>query len=605
MSAVTNAVSRFVEVFEYINEHYKPDSKSITRRMSDMVDLLKKQGFTDLISLGPGYPSPLVSTPEADDAHYQRYIKWVAAQKGQSVSKFLRDVRNYGSTSGDEFTKRNFGEVYPKDFGGKESWDPKNMVQVTGGTGAIDLMVSAMLQIHANDIGKEIFKALREVYKTQGVAGLVRMFSTDDSTAFDKIVAKASKKIAVFCDSPTYAGLPARTNENKDRIDLFSADMDGEGPLPEKFEQRIKDALAQGYELGFYYSIPDGHNPGGITFSQKRREEIYDICQKYGLLILEDSPYGYITFQEAKDRPKPFFVIEQERRAQATEGKKHKNIVTHAFTASKIGDPAKRICYMHTETEFRINQEEGTTKLVTQLDKIIARRNLFSNMEDYYRFDSLLRKETPVTTEDQTKIQAAKGPLTRLWEGARNLAKRVFGLAEVPNEEAIGDFKPHTLWERADFRRNIYKQARDAVYEILNEELGDLMEGPERLIDITYPDSGFFGVLTFLDPNLQFQVDDEFMMEHYIRPHKVLAIPMQEFYAPDAFERARAEGQRVPLPMRQIRLAYSSTKNDEDPKRLDELREGARRFSRATRQVLHHHYGATRAPITRVARAMV
>lgn len=44
------------------------------------------------------------------------------------------------------------------------------------------------------------------------------------------------------------------------------------------------------------YVIPNGDNPTGITMSEKRRREIYDVVCKYDLLIAEDDPYYFIYF---------------------------------------------------------------------------------------------------------------------------------------------------------------------------------------------------------------------------------------------------------------------------------------------------------------------
>ena len=34
----------------------------------------------------------------------------------------------------------------------------------------------------------------------------------------------------------------------------------------------------------------------GITTSTRRKEQIYEICQKHGIIILEDDPYYYLQY---------------------------------------------------------------------------------------------------------------------------------------------------------------------------------------------------------------------------------------------------------------------------------------------------------------------
>lgn len=50
-----------------------------------------------------------------------------------------------------------------------------------------------------------------------------------------------------------------------------------------------------------------GHNPTGCLLSIKRRKEIYELCCKYDIIVVEDDPYWYLQFpsaavQEAQSR---------------------------------------------------------------------------------------------------------------------------------------------------------------------------------------------------------------------------------------------------------------------------------------------------------------
>ena len=80
----------------------------------------------------------------------------------------------------------------------------------------------------------------------------------------------------------------------------------------------------------FYYTVPDGHNPAGFSFSQSRRQQLLDIAREQDLLIVEDAPYVYINFAESADRPDPFFVMDPKQ-------------TVHLFTGSKIGFPGPRV----------------------------------------------------------------------------------------------------------------------------------------------------------------------------------------------------------------------------------------------------------------------
>lgn len=42
-----------------------------------------------------------------------------------------------------------------------------------------------------------------------------------------------------------------------------------------------------------------GHNPTGIVLSLERRKEIYAVCSRYDIVIIEDDPYWYLQFPSA------------------------------------------------------------------------------------------------------------------------------------------------------------------------------------------------------------------------------------------------------------------------------------------------------------------
>lgn len=53
-----------------------------------------------------------------------------------------------------------------------------------------------------------------------------------------------------------------------------------------------------------------GHNPTGIVFPHKRKKEIYAVCSKYDVIIIEDEPYWFLQYpsagiEEAKARGTP------------------------------------------------------------------------------------------------------------------------------------------------------------------------------------------------------------------------------------------------------------------------------------------------------------
>ena len=66
---------------------------------------------------------------------------------------------------------------------------------------------------------------------------------------------------------------------------------DDHGMLPESLEEQL-----QLHRPKLVYINPTFSNPTGKVWSRERRQQAVDLCRKYGVLILEDDPYGEIRF---------------------------------------------------------------------------------------------------------------------------------------------------------------------------------------------------------------------------------------------------------------------------------------------------------------------
>ena len=73
--------------------------------------------------------------------------------------------------------------------------------------------------------------------------------------------------------------------------------MDDHGLIPEALEEALIDCRANGDRVKFLYTVPNFHNPAGVTLSEPRREAIVALAEKYDLLIIEDNPYGLLGFE--------------------------------------------------------------------------------------------------------------------------------------------------------------------------------------------------------------------------------------------------------------------------------------------------------------------
>jgi len=72
--------------------------------------------------------------------------------------------------------------------------------------------------------------------------------------------------------------------------------MDGEGIVPEDLERIISEwDEKKGRRPHVLYTVPTGQNPTGATQSDSRRKEVYGICDRHDLFIIEDDPYYFLT----------------------------------------------------------------------------------------------------------------------------------------------------------------------------------------------------------------------------------------------------------------------------------------------------------------------
>ena len=64
--------------------------------------------------------------------------------------------------------------------------------------------------------------------------------------------------------------------------------------------EALEKVIAENKNVKMIYTIPTFQNPMGVTMSVEKRRALYEIAKKNGILILEDNPYGELTFDGTK-----------------------------------------------------------------------------------------------------------------------------------------------------------------------------------------------------------------------------------------------------------------------------------------------------------------
>jgi DNA-binding transcriptional MocR family regulator len=98
----------------------------------------------------------------------------------------------------------------------------------------------------------------------------------------------------VIAEAPSYVG--ALGTFAQYQAEVVHVTMDDAGLVPAALQEAIAQVTSSGRRAKFLYTVPNYHNPAGITLAEERRDEIIAICAEAGLLILEDNPYGLLGF---------------------------------------------------------------------------------------------------------------------------------------------------------------------------------------------------------------------------------------------------------------------------------------------------------------------
>jgi 2-aminoadipate transaminase len=124
---------------------------------------------------------------------------------------------------------------------------------------------------------------------------------------------------------------------------LTGIPLDKDGMRMDVLEEIIKDMLSDDIIPKFIYVVPTFQNPAGVVMPEKRRKELIDLAHEYDLVIVEDDPYGKLSYDI--DHVRPIKAFDDDGR------------VIYMSTFSKILSPGFRLAWT-------IASDELTRKMV-------------------------------------------------------------------------------------------------------------------------------------------------------------------------------------------------------------------------------------------------
>ena len=98
----------------------------------------------------------------------------------------------------------------------------------------------------------------------------------------------------IVAEAPSYVGALGVFRARE--AEVVHVPMDADGLIPSALEDTLTRLAATGRRVKFLYTVPNFHNPAGVTLSLERRVQVLEICRRHGVLILEDNPYGLLGF---------------------------------------------------------------------------------------------------------------------------------------------------------------------------------------------------------------------------------------------------------------------------------------------------------------------
>jgi 2-aminoadipate transaminase len=240
--------------------------RTTVMRSSAMRDLMALTERDDVISLAGGLPDTSTFPPDS-------YAALMGTVAMQSCARALQ----YGPTDGLALLKQCIASVMEAE--GMEV-DLDEILVTTGGQQVIDLVCKTLLD--PGDV--------------------------------------------VLAEAPTYPG--AIPTFSAYQADVVQVAMDRDGMRVEDLPGLLDELEAAGRRPKFIYTVPNFHNPAGVTMSLERRRELVRIAAERELLVLEDNPYGLLRYE---GEPLPtLYSLDDE-------------FVIYASTFSKILSPGIRL----------------------------------------------------------------------------------------------------------------------------------------------------------------------------------------------------------------------------------------------------------------------
>lgn len=264
--------------------------------------------------------------------------------------------------------------------------DP-DIISFAGGAPAPETFPSDILADISSKILKEKGNVALQYGVTEGyapMADFIKSRHTHIMKDYDRVIVTAGGNQAidytakvlinegdtVICENPSFIGALNAFRSYGARLCGIECDNDGMDI------DKLENALKTEKSVKLIYVIPTFQNPSGITTTLERRKKILELAEKYGVMILEDNPYGDLRF-DGED-------------VQTIKSMDKNGIVAYAGTFSKTLSPGLRVGFLICNEEMM--EKVVVCKQVNDVHSCVLSQMICAEFFKEYDFDEHVKK---------------------------------------------------------------------------------------------------------------------------------------------------------------------------------------------------------------------
>lgn len=186
--------------------------------------------------------------------------------------------------------------------------------------------------------------------------------------------------------------------------------------------------LESGIRPAFFYTVCDGHNPLSLSLSLEKREKLIQLARAYKFPVIEDDPYGFLSYDE--ERFLPLLAFDSE-------------YVLYVGTFSKILAPALRTGWLIIPD--KLTSHLGSLKEAADINTATLNQHLINEFFNSGGFDSHLLK---LTLEYRKRRDSLNDALKRFFPDSanwQNPSNGLFTWLEFPDNYDTVRILEHSL----------------------------------------------------------------------------------------------------------------------------------------------------------------